>query len=166
MSEPNEEGIKPKRGREDDPFSKNKKSRMEDTSDFNQTTTVEEMDEKEEDKKWEGAIYEELPISSFSSKWDKLEGRLSEFIDFDQLKKIETGSLDNIFDVPNDEELSDMKPTMIPFIFDETEEFFLSRFEKDWVHIPTNEKNEVFNYILGTKSIRRGRLHFTGPKGF
>jgi len=76
-----------------------------------------------------------------STKWDKLEGKLtSGFIHLDFLKDLKPLSKDIIF--PETIE-GDLIFETIPFIYRFSHEMFQERFDQEWFHIPTQEKRLI-----------------------
>jgi len=97
-----------------------------------------------------------------STKWDKLEGKLtSGFIHFDVLKSLEPLSKDILF--PETIE-GDLIFETIPFIYRFSHEMLQERFEQEWFHIPTKEKSDLFQAFIN--EFRRVWLLMVGPKGF
>ena len=100
-----------------------------------------------------------------STKWDKLEGKLSsDFVDFDVLKDIKPLSKDIIF--PETMEKKNMILETIPFIY----KSWLVTWRWDqkpnhtWFHIPTKEKTDLANKLLSPKE-KKYPLCLVGPTG-
>jgi len=97
-----------------------------------------------------------------STKWDKLEGKLtSGFIHLDVLKDLKPLSKDIIF--PETIE-GDLIFETIPFIYRFSHEMFQERFDQEWYHIPTQEKTDLMNEFLQSDMIET-QIYIVGPKG-
>ena len=90
-----------------------------------------------------------------STKWDKLEGKLSsDLVILDQLRNIKPLSKEILFASSIDQ---NSVTELIRFIFNPLNPKFGERFEQEWFHIPTEEKSNLFlklmTPILGTNII-------------
>ena len=97
-----------------------------------------------------------------STKWDKLEGKLtSGFVHFDVLKSLKPLSKDILF--PETIE-GDLVFETIPFIYRFSHEMFQERFDQEWFHIPTQDKTDLTNDLL-QYYYNQDHIYIVGPKG-
>jgi len=97
-----------------------------------------------------------------STKWDKLEGKLtSGFVLIDVLKNLKPLCKDVLF--PKNIE-GNIFGQSIPYIYSSEEvEQLGDRFAQEWFHIPTKEKSGLFQAFID--EFRRVWLFLVGPKG-
>jgi len=105
-----------------------------------------------------------------STKWDKLEGKLtSDLVNLESWKEIKEGdfgTIDGLLEGTlslKDLKSIDLKELEIPFIFDFNRPLFAMRFVKRFYYIHSQEKSEVFSFFC--KWWRKTWLYFVGPKG-
>ena len=139
--------------------------------DFANFLNKEEVEEEEEDEmnyanfldkeEEENKLMEEEEEQS--TKWDKLEGKLtSGFVLIEGLKVLKPLSKDILF--PETIE-GNIFGQIIQFVFQHKNEIFQSRFAQEWLHIPTKEKSDLAKKLLNSDEAGY-RLFLVGPKGF
>jgi len=105
-----------------------------------------------------------------STKWDKLEGKLtSDFISLESWKEIKEGDFVVIGGLLEgsislkDLKSIDLKELEIPFIFNLDEDLFGGRFKERFFYIHSKEKQKFFKFFLKFK--KGSWLYFVGAKG-
>ena len=105
-----------------------------------------------------------------STKWDKLEGKLtSDFISLESWKEIKEGGLETVGGLLegsislDDLESIDLKELEIPVIFNPEKDLFGGRFEEKFFYIHSKEKEKFFKLFIHYE--KDSWLYFVGAKG-